>query len=50
MQAALREAEHALEKGEVPVGAVVTHQGQIVGRGHNLAAVESSPIPPHMLR
>ena len=43
MQAALREAEHALEKGEVPVGAVVTHQGQIVGRGHNLVESLSDP-------
>ncbi len=35
MQAALAEAEQALAAGEVPVGAVVVHQGQIIGRGHN---------------
>lgn len=32
---ALREAERAAAAGEVPVGAVVVHQGRIVGRGHN---------------
>ena len=36
MQAALREAELAYEKGEVPVGAVVVFENRIIGRGHNL--------------
>lgn len=36
MSQALREAELAFEKGEVPVGAVVVHDGRIIGRGHNL--------------
>ncbi len=35
MRTALREAEAALEEGEVPVGAVVVHQGRVIGRGHN---------------
>ena len=35
MKTALRLAEHAFERGEVPVGAVVVREGQIVGRGHN---------------
>ena len=35
MREALAEAEQALTVGEVPVGAVVVRQGQIVGRGHN---------------
>ena len=35
MQAALREAEKAQEAGEVPVGAVVVHQGKLIGRGYN---------------
>jgi len=35
MQQALREAEQALEADEVPVGAVVVHDGRIIGRGHN---------------
>lgn len=36
MRAAITEAHHALERGEVPIGAVVVCRGQIVGRGHNL--------------
>ena len=36
MHAALEEARKALERGEVPIGAVVVCGGRIVGRGHNL--------------
>lgn len=36
MQQALKEAEKAYELGEVPVGAVVVCQNQIIARGHNL--------------
>lgn len=35
MKAALREAELAYEKGEIPVGAVVVCQNQIIARAHN---------------
>ena len=35
MQAALSEARRAQEAGEVPIGAVVVHQGKIIGRGQN---------------
>lgn len=35
MQQALIEAERAASAGEVPVGAVVVHQGEVIGRGHN---------------
>jgi tRNA(adenine34) deaminase len=35
MREALVEAERAAQEGEVPVGAVVVCQGQIIGRGHN---------------
>ncbi len=35
MDQALREAEKALEAGEVPVGAVVVQRGKLVGRGYN---------------
>ena len=43
MQAALAEADIAESLGEVPIGAVVVHDGQIIGRGHNLR--ESSQDP-----
>lgn len=36
MRAAISEARKALEQGEVPIGAVVVHNGVIVARGHNL--------------
>jgi len=35
MDLALREARKAAEAGEVPVGAVVVHEGHVIGRGHN---------------
>lgn len=43
MRAALREALLADEKGEVPVGAVVVHGNQIIGRGHNLRETLRDP-------
>ena len=35
MEIALDEARLALAHGDVPVGAVVVHQGEVVGAGHN---------------
>ena len=35
MEVALRQAERALEEGEVPVGAVVVKDGAIIGKGYN---------------
>lgn len=37
---ALREARKALEKGEVPVGAVLAHEGRVLARAHNLCEKE----------
>ncbi len=36
MREALKEAMIAADMGEVPVGAVVVKEGDIIGRGHNL--------------
>ena len=36
MRMALNEAEQALAKQEVPIGAVVVAGGRVIGRGHNL--------------
>ena len=36
MRCAIDEAQRALDKGEVPIGAVVVAGGRIVGRGHNM--------------
>ncbi len=43
MEEALRTAQRALEAGEVPVGAVVVHAGEIVGRGWNRNLTDSDP-------
>lgn len=36
MKAAIEEANIAGAKGEVPIGAVIVHDGQIIARAHNL--------------
>lgn len=36
MKMALLEAREALERGEVPIGAVIVSNDRIIGRGHNL--------------
>lgn len=35
MQEALREAQLALDEGELPVGCVIARNGEIIARGHN---------------
>lgn len=35
MQEAIKEAENAAEVGEVPIGAVIVCEGEIIGRGSN---------------
>ena len=43
MRLALAEARKALNKNEVPVGAVVVYEGRVIGRGYNL--IESLQDP-----
>jgi len=43
MEEALREAQRALEAGEVPIGAVVVLDGKVVGRGSNRNITDSDP-------
>ncbi len=43
MRQALAEAEQAFQEGETPVGAVVVHEGRIVGRGHNRVEALGDP-------
>ncbi len=43
MEEALRCAQRALEAGEVPVGAIVVHEGEIVGCGWNRTIADSDP-------
>ncbi len=44
MQEALEEAEKAAAKEEIPVGAVITYQGKIIARGHNIKESTKDPI------
>ena len=43
MRKALQEAEIALEKREVPVGAVIVCKGQIIAKGHNQVETLNDP-------
>ena len=43
MRAALEEARRGLRAGEVPVGAVVVHDGGIVARAHNAPIALNDP-------
>ncbi|MEM1202025.1 MAG: tRNA adenosine(34) deaminase TadA [Acidobacteriota bacterium] len=44
MAEALTEARKAADLGEVPVGAVVVLEGQVVGRGHNRREGDADPL------
>jgi len=43
MREALKLARTAYSRDEVPVGAVVVHNGQIIGKGHNQVEMLSDP-------
>jgi len=43
MRSALQEAEAAASEDEVPVGAVIVHEGRIIGRAHNQREQLSDP-------
>ncbi len=43
MKEALRQARAALKKGEVPVGAVIAHKGEVVSRGYNRKESDKDP-------
>ena len=43
MAEAIAEAKLALAHDDVPVGAVVVHQGRVIGRGHNEREAAGDP-------
>ena len=43
MKVALEEAEEAYRRGEVPVGAVLVREGNILARAHNAPIVKNDP-------
>ena len=44
MKEALKEANKAYKKEEIPVGAVIVKNGEIIARGHNLRETKNSSI------
>jgi tRNA(adenine34) deaminase len=43
MRLALREATRALEHDDVPIGAVIVREGEVIGSGHNEREERSDP-------
>lgn len=43
MQVALRQAQMAFEQGEVPIGAVIVHNGQVIAAAHNEREQKNDP-------
>ncbi len=43
MRLAVREATRALEHNDVPIGAVIVHEGEVVGAGHNEREIRADP-------
>ena len=43
MQEAIREAQVAASYGEVPIGAVIVKDGEIIARGHNMREIGKDP-------
>src|SRR5579884_181738 len=43
MRLALREAERALEHVDVPIGAVIVREGEVIGAGHNERELRADP-------
>ncbi len=46
MQAALEEARKGASQGGIPIGAVLVHEGEVIGRGHN-RRVQSGSVVLH---
>ena len=44
LKAALDEARQGLAEGGIPIGSVLVHRGEIIGRGHNRRVQRGSPI------
>lgn len=44
LRAAIEQARKSLEEGGIPIGAVLVHEGQIIGRGHNCRVQTGSAI------
>jgi len=44
MRAAIAEAEQGMREGGIPIGSVLVHRGEILGRGHNRRVQQGSVV------
>ncbi|MCS5712239.1 nucleoside deaminase [Candidatus Berkiella aquae] len=44
MRAAIEEAKIGMQTGGLPIGSVIVHRNQILGRGHNQRVQKGSPV------
>ena len=44
LDAAYEEAQQGLREGGIPIGSVLVHNGEIIGRGHNRRVQKGDPI------
>jgi creatinine deaminase len=44
LKAAIEEAERGLQEGGIPIGSVIVHRGEILGRGHNRRVQRGSAV------
>ena len=44
LQAAIDEARQGLAEGGIPIGSVIVHHGEIIGRGHNMRVQRGDPL------
>jgi cytosine deaminase len=44
LKAAFDEAQKGLQEGGIPIGSVIVHSGEIIGRGHNRRVQQGSTV------
>ena len=44
LKAAIDEANKGLTEGGIPIGSVIVHQGEVIGRGHNRRVQQGSAV------
>jgi creatinine deaminase len=44
LKAAIEEAQTGLQEGGIPIGSVIVHKGEIIGRGHNRRVQQGSTV------
>ena len=44
LRVAIEEAQKGLEEGGIPIGSVIVHNGEVIGRGHNRRVQQGSTV------